>query len=634
MPELRVTELDFETIKANLKNFLRAQTEFTDYDFDGAGLTVLIDLLSYNTHYNAMLAHLEANEMFIDTAIKRASVVSIAKTLGYIPRSATASRAIVNIVVTPSENSTATTLVLSPSATFTSNANGVSFTFSPAENTTADLIDGVFTFTEVVLLEGTSLSNSFTVAADTLQGPFIIPVDSIDLDTLTLTVADYWSAPNPVTYTRATGIVDVLDTDKVFWVEENPFGQYQVIFGDDIIGKQLVTGNRVTVNYLAVKGASANGCRVFALSGAIDGEVDATVELSNASNPASSGGGKESIDQIRFNAPKFNATRNRAVTAQDYQSLIMSQFSRAKSVAVWGGEDNVPPMYGTVFITLDPNDGGVITEGDKDYITESILRPRSVLSIQYQFVDPYYLYMGFDIDLKYDPRLTTLSASDITTMVHQQISDYFTTNLQTLGKTFLYSQFTDAIISTFPNSDVIVSVLAKMRIQRRVDLLTEVYSSQTVEFMASLNPESLVSNYFQTKVADVLYEVYLQDYHDTDVLDYTGTGTLKLINVLNGKVVHSNVGTVDYKSGRVVLNNLWVNSFFGEALDLRLTATPQELSKNIAPGIINTSEVSTHAIAPLPSKNTVILLDDSTADIASNLTPGVTIKATPYFQTN
>jgi len=632
MPELRVTELDFDTIKQNLKNFLKAQTEFMDYDFDGAGLSVLLDVLAYNTHYNAVLAHLEANEMFIDTAIKRASVVSIAKTLGYIPRSATCARAIVDIVVTSVND--LSSLTLTPQNKFTSTANGVSFTFSPATTTTVDLVDGTYTFEEVELLEGTALANSFIAAADTVQGPFIIPVDSIDLDTLTLTIADYWSAPNPVTYTRAQGIVDIVGTDKVFWVEENPFGQYQIVFGDDIIGKQLTTGNVVAVSYIACKGSAANGARVFTASGAIDGETNIAITLTNSASPAASGASKETIDQIRFNAPKFNATRNRAVTAQDYQSLILSQFSRAKSVAVWGGEDNVPPIYGTVFITLDPTDGGVITEADKDYIAESILRPRSVLSIQYEFVDPSYLYMGFDIDLKYDSRLTTLSSSGIVTLVRSEIQDYFVTNLQTLGKTFLYSQFVNAIESVIPNSEAIVGVLAKMRLQRRLDITSGLYTSQTVEFLAALNPETLTSTRFNTVIATIPYEVYIQDYYDGDIISNTGTGTLKLINTANGNIVHSNVGTIDYETGEVVLLNLWVANFFGNASDLRLTVVPQELAKNISPGIINTSEISTHAIAPLPSRNTIISLDDSEADTATQLLSGLTIKATPYFAAN
>ena len=629
MADIRVTELDFADIKQNLKNYLKSQDEFSDYDFDGAGLNVLLDVLAYNTHYNALLAHLQANEMFIDTAIKRSSVVSIAKTLGYIPRSSTASRARVNLIVTPTVDTAATSLTLMPSVKFTSSVNNVNYTFNVANEYTAVKTNGVFTFNNVDLLEGNKVTNSFIVAADTVSGPFVVPNAFLDETTFSVGVRSSTSAIDNVTYSRATSIIDIANTSTAFWLEENPDGLFQIVFGDDIIGKKLAAGNVVTVQYLACNGPNANGANSFTLVGTINGEpsVDITVV-----NKSASGSFKESIDEIRFNAPKYNATRNRAVTSQDYRSLILSEFSRAKSVAVWGGEENDPPIYGKVFITLDPKDGEVITDADKDFISESILRPRSVLSIQHEFVDVDYLYAGFEVDIKYNPRNTALTANEISSEVRQGVEAYFNTNLKTLDKTFLYSQFVDYIKLLLPN--IIVGVLAKMKLQRRVEFVTSTSNSKTVRFLTSIVPETLRSTNFSVSVNDTTYTAFIKDFSNTDTIDFTGTGTLKLMDVDTNNVLNGALGTINYTTGVVVINNLTILSYFGNATELRLTVIPQELGKNIAPSVIPITETSLFATTPSPSRNSIIDLDDSEADTTSNLSPGLIVTVSPYISNN
>lgn len=629
MADIRVTELDFADIKQNLKNYLKSQDEFSDYDFDGAGLNVLLDVLAYNTHYNALLAHLQANEMFIDTAIKRSSVVSIAKTLGYIPRSSTASRARVNLVVTPTVDTAATSLTLMPSVKFTSSVNNVNYTFNVANEHTAVKTNGVFTFNNVVLLEGNRVANSFLVAADTVSGPFVIPNAFLDETTFSVGVRSSTSAIDNVTYSRATSIIDIENTSTVFWLEENPDGLFQIVFGDDIIGKELTVGNVVTVQYLACNGPNANGANSFTLAGTINAEPSVDITMVNKS---ASGSFKESIDEIRFNAPKYNATRNRAVTSQDYKSLILSEFSRAKSVAVWGGEENTPPIYGKVFITLDPKDGEVITDADKDYISETILRPRSVMSIQHEFVDADYLYTGFEVDIKYNPRNTALSANEISSEVRQGVENYFNTNMKTLEKTFMYSQFVDYIKLLLPN--IIVGVLAKMKLQRRVEFITSVSNSKTVRFLTSIVPETLRSTNFSVSVNDITYTAFIKDFSNTDTIDFNGTGTLKLIDVDTNNVLNGALGTINYTTGVVVINNLTVLLYFGNATELRLTVIPQELGKNIAPSVIPVTETSLFSTTPSPSRNSIIDLDDSEADTASNLSPGLIVTVSPYISNN
>ena len=629
MSDIRVTELDFADIKQNLKNYLKSQDEFSDYDFDGAGLNVMLDVLAYNTHYNAMLAHLQANEMFIDTAIKRSSVVSHAKTLGYIPRSSTSSRARLTLVVTPTVDTVSTSLTLTPTVKFTSSVNNVNYTFNVANEYTSIKTDGVFTFTNVDILEGNRVTNTFNVTSDVLSGPFIIPNAFLDASTLSVGVRSSSGSIDNVTYTRVSSIIDVKNDSAVFWLEENPDGYYQVVFGDDVIGKQLSVGNIVTVQYLACNGPNANGSSSFTLTGTINGESNVDITVINKS---ASGSFKEEIDEIRFNAPKYNATRNRAVTAQDYKSLILSEFSRAKSVSVWGGEENQPPIYGKVFITLDPKDGEVITESDKDFISESILRPRSVLSIQHEFVDPDYLYAGFEIDVKYNPRNTALTANEIASEVRDGITTYFTTNLKTLDKTFIYSQFVDYIKGLLP--DIIVGVLAKMKVQRRVEFASAVSNSKTIRFLTSLNPETLRSTNFTASVNDTTYTAFIKDFSDAETIDSNGSGTLKLIDVDTNKALNSSLGTINYATGVVVINNLNILQYIGNVTDLRLTATPQELGKNIAPSIIPITETSLYATTPVASRNSIIDLDDSEADTTSNLAPGIVVTVSPYISNN
>lgn len=624
MAELRVTELDFFKIKDNLKAFLASQDELSDYNFDGSALSVMLDVLAYNTHYNAVFAHLLANEMFIDTAIKRSSVVSIAKTLGYTPRSATSARARVTVTVVPTGSQTQ--MALTPSNKFTASINGRAFTFTPTKTYLTNKVGGVFTFTGVELMEGTFLQNSFRVRSDTRSGPFIIPVDTVDVSTM---VVDVLSGINTKTYARQTTIVDVSNTDTVYWVEENPDGQYQVVFGDDVIGKRLDVDNVVLASYLACSGDLPNGASTFTFVGTLGGETNVSVTTENR---AASGSLKESIDEIRFNAPKFNATRNRAVTEQDYKSLILSQFSRAKSVSVWGGDKNNPPIYGKVFITLDPKDGEVITETDKDFITNSILRPRSVMSIIHEFVDPAYVYVGFGIEVKYNPRVTNLASNDIELLLMSSINTYFTQTLRTLDRTFIYSQFIDYLQTSLP-AGVILGIQARMKVQRRLDIAEGVSSSSSIQFLTRIAPESVKSAQFVSMVRGVPYTCYLQDFCDNRVVDPTGTGTLKLVQAGTELIIHENMGTVSYQEGVVELRDLVVSEFIGESQQLRINVTPQDLSKDISPAFLSTTTDTSEAVAPLPSRNSILELDDTEPDAVSNTLAGVTIKATPHILT-
>lgn len=623
MAELRVTELDFQQIKQNLKTFLKGQTEFLDYDFDGAGLNVLLDVLSYNTHYNAMLAHLMSNEMFIDTAIKRSSVVSLAKMLGYIPQSYGCARA----TVTVSVPSTDPSVTLDTEVNFTSSVNNIPYTFNVETVQTVVPVNGMAVFENIDIIEGVRLQKTFTIASDNLSGPLVIPVENIDISTITVLVQ---TAPNVLTYTlftRSTTVVDVIPTSKVFWIEENFEGMYQIVFGDNVIGQQLVAGNIVIVSYVACNGNFPNGCRTFSLNGTIAGTSNVSVRTIS---PAGAGGVKESIDSIRFNAPKYNATRNRAVTTQDYKSLIIADPHvgyKTNAVAVWGGEENIPPVYGKVYITIDPSTDYLITDSDKKYIIDKILRPRSVMSIQHEFVDPEFLHLGFEVVVSYNSNLTNLTSTDMSELVRGRIEDYFLTNLSTLDKPFFFSQFVDEITST--NSSIL-GAMVNMRIQNRVTRFASFNTTKNLRFLASLQPDSIISTIFVSSVNGISYDAFIKDFRDEVLENQTGVGTLKLLQSGTNTVLVADLGSVDYGTGILSFSDLNIADYLGNITDVRITAIPQALSVNISPNVISATRQTESAVFPAPAKNIVIKLDDSTIDTSIALNAGLTVTSIPY----
>ena len=400
MSNLRIAELDFDQIKSNLKTYLASQSEFTDYDFEGAGLSVLLDVLAYNTHYNAYLANMVVNEMFLDSAIKRSSAVSIAKHLGYTPRSDRGAKAVVNI--------TATNVVGSPSyitlpkyTIFTSTVNNSTYTYVNLQEYSATLNNGSYTFNNVELIQGAYYSYSYNVVTPGPDEKYVLPNNGIDTTSLRVIVQNSSNDATQTLYTQTTDIVNIDSTSKVYFLQENSQEKYEIFFGDDIIGKKLTAGNIVNIEYIITDGEAANVSSNITqafTTVSIQGSSDVTITtVSNAVGGAS----KEGIQSIKFNAPLINAAANRAVTTEDYKALITSSITEAESVSVWGGEDNVPPIYGKVLISLKPYDGFTISQSTKDIITSQILSNKKVLAIQPQFIDPEYFYIGMDINVKY-----------------------------------------------------------------------------------------------------------------------------------------------------------------------------------------------------------------------------------------
>ena len=625
MAELNITELDFEEIKNNLRTYLAAQPEFTDYDFTGSALNTLLDVLAYNTHYNALLANFQANEMFLDSAIKRGSIISLAKSLGYTPRSVTSAKANVDITVTKNVT-VGSTLSLLKSMKFSTTTNNVTYIFNVNTTKTVTETSGEFIFQDIELIEGNRLSNTFTITADTVSGPLIIPIENVDVSTIEIYVQNSIGDLTSYAYNKVDTVVDVTPTSKVFWVEEGVDGYYKILFGDDIIGKQLVAGNIVTVSYLASKGSAPNGAQNFIIVGTIAGETQVQVTTNTA---AAGGTEKETVASIKFNAPKFNASRNRAVTAKDYQTLVKNSLSKIREVAVWGGEDNDPPMYGKVFLSINPVTGAVITEADKEYIRETVLRPKSVLSVQHEFVDPDYMYIGIEGVVNYDSRLTTLTPNAFATIATSSIQDYFNEEFGILNKTFFLSSLNDRMKTL---SSAVVGSVFKMRLQKRLNFVSgTVGHSQTLNFLTAIDPETIRSSTFVSIVGNAQYNAYLQDYSNEAVQNDVGEGVINLVNSFNDEII-TQVGTVNYQTGIVQLSNVVVTSYLGNLDKLYISARPQPLYQNVTSRPVRIIESSPYAIIPEPSKNTILVLDDSTSNGSANVTPGLSITCVPFVE--
>jgi len=627
MAELNVTELDFDTIKNNLRTYLAAQTEFTDYDFSGSALSLLLDVLAYNTHYNAVLANLQANEMFIDTAIKRTSVVSLAKMLGYSPRSTTSAKATVDLIVTK-DVTAGNTLSITNSTKFNAAINGETYTFNVNENQTATVSEGeVFVFEDVELIEGIYLSNTFLIGSDNTSGPLIIPNGNVDTTTIQVAVQTSSADLSSTDWSKTSSIVNITDTSKVFFVEENNSGQYHIVFGDGNVGATLIPGNIVTVTYLVSEGSAPNGARDFSLIGDIDGETEVTITLVS---PATGGSFRESVDSIRFNAPKFNANRNRAVTAADYRTLIKQNFSKAREVTVWGGEENDPPVYGTVFISVDPITNAVITNADKDFIKETILRPRSVMSIKHEFVDPEYVYLGLQGIVNYNPKLTSLKASELSSLVIAGIQDYFDNELGTLDRTFFLSKISETVKQL--NTSIVGSVF-QIRLQKRVVIGTSDTSgySETLNFLTAIEPETFRSSNFITTVNNLSYFGHLQDFANDVIANRDGEGTIKFVDQ-DTRLPIANVGTINYNQGIVTLRNVIVTEYVGNVNEVYVNVQPQPLYQNISSSIVRTAETATSSIEATPSRNNILTLDDSESNSEANISAGLIISCRPFTQ--
>lgn len=481
--KLKIAELDFNGIRENLKAFLKDQSEFSDYNFEGSGMSVLLDLLSYNTHYMGYYMNMLANEMFIDTALTRPSVVSHAKLLGYTPRSRVGSRALINVTfqeVTGGSNSAVTIPRFTRFGSVPK--DGVNYVFVTTENRVATKNNaGYFVFDNLEIKEGQPNSYTFIYDSSTNQKQiFELPDSGIDTSTLRVQVQESAQSIVLETFYLAEDATSVATDSKVFYLEENRNGKYQIYFGDDVVGKKLDDGNIIIVSYVITSGADANGIKTFKLIDEVLNGVTPTIVLSAES---SSGQMEEGINSIKFTAPKSFIAQNRAVTKNDYIALINKRYPYYDSVSVWGGEEATPPVYGKIYFSLKPRGNYEITQSEIAYLKDNVIAPYSVLTVTPEYVSADYDYINLAVNVIYDPRKTTKTAGAIQSTVRNAIVSFADENLNTFNNTFKISRLIRAIDDSDPSiENNTVSVV----IEKRFKPILGVPTSYRIDFYVPL----------------------------------------------------------------------------------------------------------------------------------------------------
>ena len=570
---LEVTDLDFDNIKNNLKVFLKQQDQLTDYDFEGSTMSTLLDVLAYNTHYNAVYANVLANEMFLDSADLRNSIVSHAKHVGYTPRSATAPVAYLNVTV---NGATGSTLTAARGTTFTTTVDDVSYNYIVKDATTITPTDGVYTFSSLPVYEGTLVTNKYTVDTSNADQRFLIKNDLADTTTLKVTVQNSSSDSTSNTYTLSTDLADVTSTSKVYYLEGAEDNQYEVKFGDGVLGAALSTGNIVTLSYIVTNAEESNGASSFSLSGNLGGFSNVTI--TTATNSAN-GAQPETPESIRFNAPRQYASQNRTVTAKDYESKVKSIFTNAQSVQVWGGEDNDTPVYGRVYISIKPVTGATLTEAKKtDIITQ--LKDFNVASVTPVIQDPETTSLQLNVNVKYDAKATTKTTDSIKSLVSSAITTFNTNNLGQFDGLFRHSKFIETINKV---DTAILSNITTVKMHKSFTATTSGATTYTIKYNnAFYNPHSghnasaggvLVSSGFKIN-GDTTNEYFL---------DEDGAGNVRLYYLVGQTRTYTNntLGTIDYTNGTITLNSLFItevsNVDGATSTAVRLTVIPNSV---------------------------------------------------------
>ena len=465
---LRISELDFDTIKTNLKTFLNQQSEFTDYDFDGAGLNILLDILAYNTHYNAYYLNMVANEAFLDTALLRDSAVSHAKTLNYVPHSARAPVAIIDFSV-ESNTTTAATMTISEGFSFLSNQiDSKSYNFVVLDDVTVTKANSQFVFENLEIYEGQLVTYNFTHnSATNPKQVFTLPDNNIDTTTLKVTVAPSVGNTSTSVYNKVTDILNVDGTSEVFFLQEERSGKYQIYFGNDVVGKSLPDGASVSTTYLLNNGTAANKANNFVATATLtdslgNSQTNFTITPVSA---AAGGADRESVDDIKFSAASQFSTQNRLVTFKDYESYILNNYPNLDSVSIWGGEDNVPRVYGKVFVSLKPTANYYISEAEKQRIIDEIISPKAIVAVQTEILDPEFLYLIVENTVQYDAKKTNSSETAIKQSIRNAVLSYRDRELNKFETRFILSKMQDDVDETDMNA--ILGSETIVRVQKR-----------------------------------------------------------------------------------------------------------------------------------------------------------------------
>ena len=574
--KLDISELDFDAIKVNLKNFLSKQSEFSDYNFEGSGFAILLDLLAYNTHYLGFNANMLANEMYLDSADIRANIVSLAKMLGYTPTSAKAPVASLDIIV---NGPVGTTLVMDKGTTFTTSVDGTTYNYITNEEISTSPVDGVFKFSNVSVYEGTATQFRYTVDEQDPDQKFIIPSANADTSTLKVKVQTSLQDATSTTFTQVTGLTKLSEDSAIYFLNETETGKFQVTFGDGVLGRKLQQGNIVILDYIVSNKSLSNGAKTFTPAGTIGGFSDIQVTTKSVSQGGSEAETKESI---RYNAPLQYTAQDRAVTTSDYEGKVLSIYPNAQSVSAWGGEDDETPVYGVVKIAIKAASGSTLTTQTKKDIVDR-LKEYNVGSITPQIVDPEVTSILLTCNAKFDAASTTKDAETLKSDIITKLTNYNTSTLQKFDSVFRYSK----VVKEIDDADVsILSNITTLKIRKSFAPTLNSSLKYNVYFRNALyNPHTghnstmggiLTSTGFKVNGSDL--EQFLDDDGQGNVRRYYLSGATRVYT-------NSTQGTIDYSTGAITINSLQVTTISnirGSASSV-IELTVQPSSNDIVP---------------------------------------------------
>jgi len=577
--KLSVSEFDFDNVKANLKTFLQSQSEFQDYDFEGSGFAVLLDLLAYNTHYLGFNANMLANEMYMDSADIRKNIVSIAKMLNYTPTSPRAPVANLAIRVNNVPTST-TSITMDKGTVFTTSVDNVTYQFVTNQDYTIQPTAGVYNFNSVNVYEGTLVTYKYTVDTSDPDQRFIIQSPNADTSTLKVSIQNSTTDTTTSVYTLAQGYSELTNESKVYFLQEVEDNKFEVYFGDGVLGASLSSGNIVILEYVVTNRTAANSASSFALSGSIGGFSDVTITTNtNAAN----GSDAQTKESIRYNAPLSYIAQDRAVTTKDYETIVKTVYPNAQSVSAWGGEDDETPQYGVVKIAIKAASGSTLTTATKETIKNQLSK-YNVVSVRPEIVDPETTSILLTSTVKFDEGATTKNSETLKSNIITTLSNYNTNTLNQFDGVFRYSKVTGLIDNTDTS---IVSNITTVKIRKEFTPTIGTSTRYDVYFRNALyNPHSGHNAAGGGILSSTGFKI---DGDTTNIffLDDDGQGNVRRYRLSGDTRVYANStqGTINYSTGQVTINSLTIASIenIRGAASTVVELTVQPLSNDVVP---------------------------------------------------
>ncbi len=590
---LNITALDFDDIKSSLKEYLKAQSTFKDYDFEGSGLNALLDILAYNTHYQAFYANMVANETFLDSATNRNSVISIAKHLNYIPKSYKSSIGYVDVEFLDSDLNTrieSGLVFINEGDRFITSVGNRTFMFLATGTTQVRKVGSQYFAKNVEIKEGIKKTISFVYSTDTTTNQkFVIPEINVDTDSIVVKIVNSTEDNTGIenTWSRVTDINRIDGGSRVYFIQQNSDLKYEIYFGDGIVGQNLSSGNVIIINYQIANGSIANelgkndseSAPTFRYAENSKTKTSLVKDSNSKPTPTFGGGELETMESIKYYAPRNYQSQERAVTTEDYRTLLATQYGeQADSVFVWGGEDNDPPIYGKVFISIKPSGTNKLSQIEKLAISKNILKDHNLVTIIPEVVDPDYLYLLLTVTAKYDAAKTSLTADTLGSSIKSLLYDYTSKNIGKFDRNFNYSNYTSYIDSTF--SPPVLSNTLEIQLQKRVEPNLSTPSSYIVNFDNALyHPvdgySSILSSTgfgYQDSTSSTTPKPNVDCFLDDD-----GSGKVRIYKVENSTKVYinENIGTINYTTGKITLLNFAPQYLTSDSdVEIKLTAIP------------------------------------------------------------